>query len=195
MAYSISGAFTEEKTDELYTPKCLVEIIIPYLQQKNLKSIWCPFDTKNSEFVLTLKESSFIVQYSHINNGQDFFTYLPPNSFDAVVSNPPFSLKLKVFKRLNQLQKPWAMICNIMCLNYMEIGNYFADHPVQLLIPDKRVSFNGNPSSFNSGYFCSRLLEKDLIFVHMKNCNSKNDYIPSRMYESFPRKKVLGSTY
>jgi hypothetical protein len=70
-----------------------------------------------------------------------------------------------------------------MCLNYQEIGFYFADNPVQMLIVDKRVSFDGNPSSFNSSYFCGcNFLPRDLIFVHIKNNNALGKYLPSRMY-------------
>jgi methylase of polypeptide subunit release factors len=114
--------------------------------------------------------------------GQDFFEY-QPSMFDLVISNPPFSRKLDVYKRLNQLKRPWAMIGNIFQLNYMEIGNYFADNSCQLIIPDKRISFDGNPSSFCSGYFCKDFLLNDLNFIHTKNCNSGNNFIPSRMYK------------
>lgn len=31
MAHSISGAFTKNKTDELYTPKILVDVIYIYI--------------------------------------------------------------------------------------------------------------------------------------------------------------------
>lgn len=70
-----------------------------------------------------------------------------------------------------------------MQINYMEIGNYFADNPIQMIVPDKRVSFDGNPSSFCSGYFCKDfLLYSNLEFVHVKNCNMGKEFIPSRMY-------------
>jgi hypothetical protein len=76
-----------------------------------------------------------------------------------------------------------------MCLNYQEIGHYFADHPCQMLIVDKRVSFNGSPSSFNSSYICGcGFLPKDLIFAHIKNNNALTKYSPSRMYKSRKRK-------
>jgi hypothetical protein len=191
MANSINQSFKNKKKrnvrDELYTPKCLVDIIIPYLYQwinnnKNNPVIWSPFDMENSEFCYAWRENNFKYICSHINTGQDFFEY-QPEFFDLVISNPPFSKKLDVYKRLNKLKKPWAMIGNIMQLNYMEIGNYFADNAFQLLIPDKRISFDGNPSSFCSGYICKNFLPKDLIFIHMKNCNSGNNFIPSRMYQ------------
>jgi hypothetical protein len=77
------------------------------------------------------------------------------------------------------------MLTNIMCLNYQEIGNYFADNPCQMLIVDKRVSFNGFPSSFNSSYICGyNFLPRDLIFTHIANNNAKTNFIPSRMYSN-----------
>lgn len=75
------------------------------------------------------------------------------------------------------------MLTNIMCLNYQEIGNYFADNPCQMLIVDKRVSFNGNPSSFNSSYICgNNFLPKDLIFTHIKHNNALSNFTPSKMF-------------
>jgi hypothetical protein len=194
MANSINQCFKNKKRgnirDELYTPISLVNILIPYLyywcDKKRINPIiWSPFDTEDSEFCYAWREYNFKYICSHINTGQDFFEY-EPSVFDLVISNPPFSRKLDVYKRLNQFGKPWAMIGNIMQLNYMEIGNYFADNTVQLLIPDKRISFDGNSSSFCSGYICKDFLPRDLIFVHMKNCNSGKDFYPSRMLKKFP---------
>lgn len=195
MAKSISKAYSKNKTDELYTPKILCLAILPYLKQKiaELRKtlnkepvVWLPFDTQKSEFALMCKNEGIKYVCSHLWQGQDFFSYLPAE-FDLILSNPPFSKKLDVFKRLNELNKPWAMVMNIMALNYQEIGNYFADHPCQLLIPDKRISFNGNQSSFNSSYVCCNFLPKDLIFVHLANNNAGKYYVKSTMYEEEER--------
>ncbi|WP_406615703.1 hypothetical protein ACJA25_00560 [Mycoplasmopsis hyopharyngis] len=143
--------------------------------------IWLPFDTEESEFAYFCRENNFKYVSSHIWEDKDFFKY-EPELWDIALSNPPFSKKLDVFKRLNSLKKPWAMLANIMCLNYQEIGHYFADNPCQMLIVDKRVSFNGNQSSFNTSYFCGNdFLPKDLIFVHIDNNNALNNFVPSRM--------------
>ena len=48
--------------DEYYTPKILVDIIIPFIS-KGAK-IWCPFDTKNSEFVLGFQEAGFYYTFA-----------------------------------------------------------------------------------------------------------------------------------
>ena len=167
-----------KKKDEYYTPKLLVEPIIKYLNKKWI--IWCPFDTENSEFVLTLKENGFNVIYSHINTGQDFFHYTP-DKFDAIISNPPFSRKLEVLERLYELDKPFGMILGLPILNYQVIGNFFIDKNLELLIVDKKVSFDGKTSSFNNSYFCNKLLPKGIIFESLPHNNSNNNYVKSRM--------------
>jgi hypothetical protein len=180
--------------DEYYTPRVLVDALRPYLTRylkhhlfeddagRYRKPIfWCPFDLETSEFVFTLREFGDVI-HSHIDEGRDFFRY-QPDEFDIVISNPPFSKKLDVFKRLDYLQKPWAMIVTMMCVNYQEIAHYFAEHPqIQLLIPDKRISYDGNGVSFSSGYVCRNLLDRDLIFCQVPHGNQGKQYVPSRMY-------------
>jgi hypothetical protein len=172
------------KDDELYTPGILVSPIIPYLKSKDFKRIWCPFDCKNSEFVLLLKEAGFDVIYNHIIDGYDFFKVSPPE-YDCIVSNPPFSRKLKVFNRLYELNKPFAIIMGLPVLNYQEVGEFFYESGMllQLLIVDKKVSFNGRTSSFNNSYFCCGVLPRDIIFCHLPHNNSGRHFVPSRMYD------------
>lgn len=174
--------------DEYYTPRILVEPILKYIKPNS--TIWCPFDTENSEFVIMLKEAGHKVIYSHIWYGQDFFTYNPDEEYDYIISNPPFSLKLEVFRRLYALNKPFAMICGLPILNYQEIGEFFLDKDLQLLIVDKKVSFDGNTASFNNSYFCYKMLPKDLIFTHLEHNNSGDYFIPSRMQELSEDKHV-----
>lgn len=167
------------KNDERYTPQILVYPIMKFLKKGS--TIWCPFDTENSEFVITLKENGYKVLFSHISLGQDFFTYEPKEEYDYIISNPPFSLKLKVFDRLYKLNKPWAMLMNLECLNYQIVGQFFLNKEFQLLLVDKKVSFDGNTSSFNSSYFCSNLLPKQIIVEHLEHNNTGNNFVKSRM--------------
>jgi hypothetical protein len=141
--------------------------------------------------VLRIKEyfqGALQVDYSHIdkgNNIKDFFSYTPDSvkKYIAVISNPPFSIKKQVWEHLDKLKVPWAMLTNIMCLNYEEVGRYFANNlGLQILSFDRRISFDGNPSSFMSSYFCRNFLPVDLIFSKLENNNAKQYYIPSRMY-------------
>ena len=183
------------KKDEYYTPKILVEAIIPHLKcnpntfdiSPEQITVWCPFDTKNSEFVLCLQEAGFNVIYSHLWAGQDFFEYEPDEEYDYIISNPPFTKKLEVFERLYELEKPFAMVMGLPILNYQEVGAFFVDKQkqgkeLQLLIVDKKVSFDGNTASFNNSYFCWNMLERDIVFHHLEHNNSRKHYIASRMY-------------
>jgi len=165
--------------DEYYTPKILVEPIIKYLRPNS--TIWCPFDTENSEFVILLKENGFNVIHSHIWNGQDFFEFEPKEHYDYIVSNPPFTKKLKVMERLYRLNKPFAVVMGLPILNYQEVGSFFLGKELQLLIVDKKVSFDGKTASFNNSYFCYNVLPKGIIFEHLENNNSGKYFVGSRM--------------
>lgn len=167
--------------DEYYTPKILVDSILPYV--KPFKKIWCPFDTTESEFVIGLTEAGHEVICSHIWTGKDFFLFEPPE-YECIVSNPPFSQKLAVLERLYRLNKPFAVLFGLPILNYQEVGAFFLDKSLQLLIVDKKVSFDGNTASFNTSYFCNRMLPRDLMFAHLEHNNSNKHFIPSRMYTS-----------
>lgn len=169
-----------KKQDEYYTPSILVEPIIKYIPKHY--TIWCPFDTEDSEFVIMFKEAGYNVVYSHIWNGQDFFEY-EPEHYDCIISNPPFTLKLKVLDRLYKLNKPFAMILGLPILNYQEVGDFFLDKELQLLIVNKKVSFDGNTDSFNNSYFCYNLLPKDLMFENLENNNSGKHFKKSRMFK------------
>lgn len=172
-----TGKFNQK--DEYYTPPILVEPIIKYLKPKSV--VWCPFDTEDSEFVRLLEQAGHKVIYSHIWYGQDFFEYEPNEPYDCIVSNPPFTRKLEVFKRLYELGKPFAMVCGLPILNYQEVGEFFLNKELQLLIVDKKVSFDGNTASFNNSYFCKGILPYDLMFEHLPHNNTKQNFVGSRM--------------
>ncbi len=182
-----NGSFNEK--DEYYTPPILVKPILEFLKPHSV--VWCPFDTEDSEFVIQLTNAGHKVIYSHIWLGQDFFNYEPSEHYDYIISNPPFSLKLKVFERLYKLGKPFAMVCGLPILNYQEIGEFFLDKELQLLIVDKKVSFDGNTASFNNSYFCYNILPKDLMFYHLEHNNSGNNFIGSKMMANTIKKNEV----
>lgn len=171
--------FRTKHKDEYYTPEILVKPILQFIKPTSI--VWCPFDTFESEFVQQITKAGHIVTFSHIWNGQDFFTMKVPNC-DYIISNPPFTKKLEVLDRLYEIGKPFAMVMGLPILNYQEVGEFFLDKELQLLIVDKKVSFDGNTSSFNNSYFCYKFLPKDLMFTHLEHNNSGKNYKPSKMY-------------
>lgn len=167
--------FHHHESDERYTPRYGVLPIIKYLPKG--KIIWCPFDTRNSEFVIALREAGFEVEFSHILTGQDFYAYEPPR-WDIIVSNPPFRGKKQLFQRCLSFGKPFALLMSNLWLNDAAPCRLFARRDLQLLAFDKRIEFNNERKiPFSSGYFCCDLLPKQIIFEKLKPDNSL-----SRMY-------------
>lgn len=156
--------------DEYYTQETAVNMIIPYILKGGYRSIWCPFDTADSQFVKILKDKGFIVSYGHIETGQDFFEYQEPQG-DIVVSNPPFSKKDKIFEKLYGWDIPFALIMNFNGLfDSKKRSEIFRNHNVELLVPKGRMKFYykdkgllKNPN-FQSIYVCNKLLEKQIVF-------------------------------
>lgn len=51
---NFSQQIKTSKSDEYYTPRYAVEIILPYIEK--FDHVWCPFDKEHSEFVKALQE-------------------------------------------------------------------------------------------------------------------------------------------
>lgn len=84
--------------DEYYTPRYAVDIIIPFLKNKGFRKVLCPFDSEKSNYVKVLRENGFIVDASILP--KSFFDYSIDElcEYDVIVSNPPFSKKMKFLK-------------------------------------------------------------------------------------------------
>ena len=164
-------------SDEQYTPAYAVAPIIKYIPKN--KTVWCPFDTENSEFVLAFKAAGIITVHSHICTGQDFFNY-EPMKWDMIVSNPPFSKKQQVVERCLSLGKPFALILSNLWLNSSAPVRMFKDKEMQMLLFDKRIQFTEkNAAYFGSSYFCYKVLPKQIVFENL----SRSKYEQSRMSE------------
>ena len=155
------------KNDEYYTPAYAVYPIAKYLKEGS--TIWCPFDTIESEFVQVLTDLGFKVEYGHIETGEDFFQVNPPFC-DYIISNPPYSLKQEVFKRLIEIGKPYAMLINFQGIfDHKDRFKMFEENRTEMLWLSPRVNYiklddskSGVP--FQSGYLCSGIFENQLNF-------------------------------
>ena len=99
-------AKTDKASDEVYTPMYAVTPIIKHLKNKKENAtVWCPFDEEDSNYVIGLKNAGFKVIATHIKNNQNFFEYEPDEEYDFIVSNPPFSIKDDILKRLSDIGK------------------------------------------------------------------------------------------
>ena len=151
------------KDDEYNTPPEAWINIKEYIPKKVL---WEAFMLNNETSIsmTTLHEMGFEVVG---DNEDDFFE---TNKGEVIVSNPPFSIKGKVLKRLYELDKPFIVILPISTLSQIQFKKYFADK-IQIIIPKKRIQFMKGKeqlkgSWFDAIYYCYKCdLEKDIIFL------------------------------
>lgn len=164
-------AKTDKASDEVYTPAYAVKPIIKYIKPTDI--VWCPFDMEDSEYVKLIRENGNIVIATHIDTGHNFFEYEPDEHYDMIISNPPFSIKDDIIKRLYELNKPYAILLPIPSLQGQKRFPYMRD--CQALIFDKRINYYTNPIkkeiqkgvSFGSFYLCRKFLPQDLIFEEL----------------------------
>ena len=118
-----------------------------------------------------LREEGFEVVNTHIANDEDFFQL--DVECDAIISNPPYSLKTEVFERLFKLGKPFAMLVGVVGLfESQKRFSMFRDNDFEIMYFNKRVSYfksydDPKPSlnpPFSSVYLCHNLLPKQIVF-------------------------------
>lgn len=160
--------YPKGKNDECFTQAYGVIPILKYIPEG--KIIWCPFDSKESEFVKNISKQNEVV-YSHIDSGEDFFDYEPEN-WDIIISNPPFTNKRKFFERALSFNKPFALIGPMTWFNDSAIPKMFKEKNLELLIFDKRMRFLNNgivnkKITFSSAYICHNFLPKQIVFEEL----------------------------
>ena len=170
--------------DEFYTPKYAILPIIKYLKLKQFKKIWCPFDTNDSLFVKLLTANGFDVVATHLETGGDFFELVKKpetiSDIDAIVSNPPYSIKTEVFEALFTSQKPFAMLVGVVGLfESQRRFDMFKANQFEVMYMNRRVAYfkdyseqkpSKNPP-FSSVYLASKILPKQIVFEEI----DKND--------------------
>lgn len=162
--------YSNGKNDECLTPDYGVKPILKYIPPESV--VWCPFDEENSEFVKQIAARGNKVIASHIRNGQDFYCYEPEETWDCIVSNPPFTNKRKIFERALSFGKPFALIMSNTWLNDSAPKILFMDKDLQLLMFDKRMKFSNKGLvdkriTFSSSYFCYKFLPKQIIMERL----------------------------
>jgi len=155
------------KHDDYMTPKYAWENIKEYIPKKK---IWEAFygDGRSGNF---LTELGFDV----IHEARDFFEE-PPDEWDMIVSNPPFSKSKEVMKKLLEYDKPFILIFPSSKIN----TSYFRewkDKGLQIIIPRKRIHFlkfvDGKPvegwknaCNFDCFYYCYKIdLTRDILWL------------------------------
>jgi len=153
--------YSKWNNDECYTPEYWVRPILKYIPDWAI--VRYPFDTKESNFVKLISKTNIVI-FSHLDYWEDFYTYMPDH-FDIIISNPPFTNKKKIFERVLEFNKSFALLMTLTWLNDSWPKRLFKDKDLQLLMFDKRIAYINSWKSptFSSAYYCYNLLPKQII--------------------------------
>lgn len=150
---------TALKCDDYETPLAAWKMIAPYIPKD--KVIWEPFYGSG-----TSGQHLTSLGFNVLHENKDFFAN---NEGDLIVTNPPFSKKKEVLKRLKELDKPFALLLPASVLGTKMLSTLFPD--IQVVIPKGRISFvkDGEQTSsvwFASFFYCWKLnLPRDILFL------------------------------
>lgn len=168
----------EQNKDHIATPRWVVENIYDLIKIDSFKSIWFPFNNYDSEFKLKAEELNLKYKATHIFDdlGNDFFTTLPPENCDLLISNPPFSQQNDIIKRTFQLVEDGLIksFCLLLPLSTLEtparaeMYEKYVDK-LSILIFKKRIKFLGKTQVFNKGccWICYNIpaLKEKIIWI------------------------------
>jgi hypothetical protein len=161
--------------DTWRTPPYAVRPIMRFLKPRS--RILCPFDMPDDAFPVELRKAGHIVTALHIDTGNDFFLSDGGDvaEFDYIISNPPYSVKDRVFERLLLLNRPFAMLMGATAgLFEGKRFDLFEKQPPELLWLKPRVAFidqSGRAMKsppFQSCYVCRGVLPRKIIFARMR---------------------------
>lgn len=149
------------KNDEIYTPTEAILPILKYLDKS--KIYWECTDFGNSQITNVLKNNGFKV----VGTGKDKIDFLknrPNFKFDAIITNPPYSIKNDFLNRAYEIGKPFAMLLPIHSLEGVFRGKLFKENGLELIVLNRSIKFYGKGSWFNTSWFCWKVCKKQLNF-------------------------------
>lgn len=157
--------------DDFYTRKKTLEQITPFLDKQKKIYEFCLLNS-NEQSKKYLEELGYNVLG---NNKIDFLKYnKEEDEADILVSNIPFSteIKIKILKKLVQLDKPFLIIMNSLSLFSKYFKEIFKDKNIYFIFPSHKIHYdkfiNGkiqkteNKTSFYSVYVCYKIIDKNI---------------------------------
>lgn len=135
------------KRDRCQTPAYALGPLLPHLQRG-----WRLWEPAQGEGLLVraLQRQGYRVQGSDVLTGRNFFGW-QPGSWDALVTNPPYSIKYEWLARCYELGNPFALLVPVEMLGAATAQAMLAEHGTEIILMDKRVDFKMPDSGWTGG--------------------------------------------
>jgi len=146
-------------SDECYTPEYAVTPLLEYLD--NALKWYEPTAGISKSIVNCLDKKGFNIQSGVDSN----FLISDYDNYDAIITNPPYSIKDKFIEKCYETGKPFALLLPVSSLQGQKRGKMFDKYGIEILVLNKRVDFTGKGSPhFGVAWFCHNVLPKKVIF-------------------------------
>jgi len=155
-------------SDDFQTPSYALKPLLPYL-----KKDWVVWECAEGQGYLSnaLKNQGF----KTISTGIEFnfLNGMPNFNFDAIVTNPPYSLKDQFIEKAFSYNKPLALLLPLTALEGRKRQQVYKKYGIQLIIPDKRINFITPPGKGSGSWFATMWLThglnlpRDIMFVDL----------------------------
>jgi len=161
----------KDKVDDGYnTPHHCFEDIIDFIPNREKLVVYEPFILNNN--YSTSKASLLSLSFKKVigETTYDFFEMYNKLDYDIIISNPPFSIKQKIFKIIKEINKPFILIVPVSIITKKYFMDNFKDD-FQIIIPKKRIQFIKDDVQldrcwFDCVYICFKMnLDKDITFI------------------------------
>jgi len=131
------SAMKNNSSDDFQTPVEALEPLFSYLNKDWV--IWeCACGKGN--LVKGLKDKGYNVIGTDLLTGHDFLEW-QPDSFDCIITNPPYSIKQKFLERAYELSKPFALLLPLTTFETPKRQALFKKYGLEVIFFDKRINF------------------------------------------------------
>lgn len=124
----------DKKNDNWTTPSWVWDALLPHIPKD--KVIWEPFYNEGFSGEYLNSKGLNVIH----NEGEDFFQH---NKGDIIISNPPFTIKKDVLKRLKELDKPFMMLLPLDTIDRQYFQKIFRNdlEKISLYFLPRRIDF------------------------------------------------------
>lgn len=158
--------------DACQTPGYAIDPLLPYLSEG--WTIWEPACGEGN-LLDALYEAGHDAIGTDIIQGCNFFEH-DPETWDCLITNPPYSIKYQWLERCYQLGRPFALLLPVETLGAQRAQALFIEHGVQIILFDKRINFKmpnvgweGSSAQFPVAWFTWGLeLETQIVFAKLR---------------------------
>lgn len=158
--------------DRCYTPPYALDPLLPYLRPD--WRVWESAAGGGHLYGALAQHVAGVIGTDihgpHAEPPRDFFTYQPP-AFDAIVTNPPYSIKFKWLERCYQLGKPFALLVPVETIGAQSAQKLMEVHGAELLLLNRRVNFimpraglSGGGAQFPVLWLCWKVLPAPIVY-------------------------------